>query len=423
MASKKQHVIRLLSACCLSHALSVLPARAVQDEGVCTVKWEDGVSEESIYIGQHGIFSLVTLPDDAAPRSVSSGGPEGVRPQSLAPADTAQSNTAHGAQKVLDPSRSRGHSSHGGRPEYQPMVHEKERASHASSPEVLGEPLRPRSLSPDQLAHRVGALDDARRDDVRKCLEQLCATSPNSSPRPQQRVSYHQWAQGTSGEYADTTVGMGIVGVFVEYVTLFGPASNSGKVQEGDQILSVEGESVGIDPDRLVRLISAHRGAKPLVRITVNYRVCVYVCTRVFGLSAQTVLLHNPECGLHLISEYKGSMPIRMLSYHVAYQTMLGMHLPIFTHADLCGCMGAAMPVCLVPVQTCALARTKIYASLSLLCVCAFVRCTAKCAGNNWRWTLSDGLDRNCKCTRLPYVYKARLRAHVDEFQSGVEST
>ena len=61
------------------------------------------------------------------------------------------------------------------------------------------------------------------------------------------------------------------------------------------------------------------------------------------------------------MSEFKGSMPIHMLSYHVTYQTMLGMHLPIFTHADLRGCMGAAMSVCLVPVQTCAHVRTEIY--------------------------------------------------------------
>ena len=273
MASKKQHAIRLLSTSCLPRALSVLPPCAVQDEGVCSVQWEDGVSEESIYIGQHGIFSLVTLLDGAVPRCVSSGGAEGFRPQLLAPADTAQNNTAHGAQRTRDRSRSsdsRGHSSRGRRPEYQLMVHEKERARRASSPEVLGEPLRPRSLSPDHLAHSVGALDDARRDDMRKSLEHLRAASPNSSPRPQQRVSYHQWAQGTSGEYADTTVGMGIVGVFVEYVTLFGPASNSGKLEEGDQILGVEGESVGVDPARLVRLISAHQGSRPLVRITVN---------------------------------------------------------------------------------------------------------------------------------------------------------
>jgi hypothetical protein len=154
----------------------------------------------------------------------------------------------------------------------------------------------------------------------------------------------------------------------------------------------------------------------------------VYVRARLFVLSAQIVLLHIPECGMRLMSEYKGAMPVHMLSYHVTYQTMLGMHSPFFKHAELCGCMGAAMSVCLVPVQTCAHARTEIYACAYVYayvdwvcivhawCVCVCVRCTAKRAGNNWRWTWSDGLDRNCKCTRSQYVYQSRPRAHVDEF-------
>ena len=52
--------------------------------------------------------------------------------------------------------------------------------------------------------------------------------------------------------------------------------------------------------------------------------------------------------------------------YLIMSHTMWGKHSPIFTHAGLRGCMGAAMSVGLVPVQTCAHARIEIYA-------CAYV--------------------------------------------------
>eukprot|EP00802_Teleaulax_amphioxeia_P006409 Tamp_06413.p1 GENE.Tamp_06413~~Tamp_06413.p1 ORF type:complete len:666 (-),score=73.29 Tamp_06413:719-2560(-) len=246
-------------------------------EGVCSVKWEDGVLENSIYIGQHGIFALVALPDGAAPRTMSSQASEGVRSRS-------QSREREGgAQMWWDPA------SRGRQPGYQHAVHEIARARRDASspgPEGLGQ----RSLSPGRrdLDHwrsqspELGVSENTAQRPMRNSsaharignahaqLHTRAASPDPGSPRSQHRVSHHRWAQGTSGKYADTTVGMGIVGLFVEYVTLFGPAANSRDVDEGDEIVSVEGIDVGNDPDRLVHLISAHHDSRPLVRIKVR---------------------------------------------------------------------------------------------------------------------------------------------------------
>lgn len=282
----QQCILSVLRACparaprCGASVLCVLP---VQAEGVCSVKWEDGVLENSIYIGQHGIFALVALPDGAAPRTMSSQASEGVRSRS-------QSREREGgAQMWWDPA------SRGRQPGYQHAVHEIARARRDASspgPEGLGQ----RSLSPGRrdLDHwrsqspELGVSENTAQRPMRNSsaharignahaqLHTRAASPDPGSPRSQHRVSHHRWAQGTSGKYADTTVGMGIVGLFVEYVTLFGPAANSRDVDEGDEIVSVEGIDVGNDPDRLVHLISAHHDSRPLVRI----KVCLSVCVR-----------------------------------------------------------------------------------------------------------------------------------------------
>jgi hypothetical protein len=274
----QQCILSVLRACparaprCGASVLCVLP---VQAEGVCSVKWEDGVLENSIYIGQHGIFALVALPDGAAPRTMSSQASEGVRSRS-------QSREREGgAQMWWDPA------SRGRQPGYQHAVHEIARARRDASspgPEGLGQ----RSQSPElgvseNTAQRPmrNSSAHARIGNAHAQLHTRAASPDPGSPRSQHRVSHHRWAQGTSGKYADTTVGMGIVGLFVEYVTLFGPAANSRDVDEGDEIVSVEGIDVGNDPDRLVHLISAHHDSRPLVRI----KVCLSVCVRARAVS------------------------------------------------------------------------------------------------------------------------------------------
>jgi len=79
----------------------------------------------------------------------------------------------------------------------------------------------------------------------------------------------HPWAEGTSGEFADTCVGMGIVENFVDYVTMFGPAYNSGKIRQGDKIVSVGGMNMGDHAERIVACIAPHEGSKALVRVAV----------------------------------------------------------------------------------------------------------------------------------------------------------
>ena len=79
----------------------------------------------------------------------------------------------------------------------------------------------------------------------------------------------HPWAEGTRGEFADTGVGMGIVGNVVDYVTIFGPAYNSGKIRQGDKITSVGGVDMDDDLDRIVSCIAPHEGSKALVRVAV----------------------------------------------------------------------------------------------------------------------------------------------------------
>jgi hypothetical protein len=46
----------------------------MQAEGVCGVQWGHGTFEDTLYIGQHNIFSLVELSDESRPRSSSAYG-------------------------------------------------------------------------------------------------------------------------------------------------------------------------------------------------------------------------------------------------------------------------------------------------------------------------------------------------------------
>ena len=62
---------------------------------------------------------------------------------------------------------------------------------------------------------------------------------------------------------------MGIVGNVVDYVTIFGPAYNSGKIRQGDKITSVGGVDMDDDLDRIVSCIAPHEGSKALVRVAV----------------------------------------------------------------------------------------------------------------------------------------------------------
>jgi len=50
-----------------------------QDEGLCTVQWDDGPLESNIYIGQHSIFSLVEVSRESRPRYSSDYGSTSVR--------------------------------------------------------------------------------------------------------------------------------------------------------------------------------------------------------------------------------------------------------------------------------------------------------------------------------------------------------
>jgi hypothetical protein len=62
---------------------------------------------------------------------------------------------------------------------------------------------------------------------------------------------------------------MGIVENFVDYVTMFGPAYNSGKIRQGDKIVSVGGMDMGDHAERIVACIAPHEGSKALVRVAV----------------------------------------------------------------------------------------------------------------------------------------------------------
>ena len=75
----------------------------------------------------------------------------------------------------------------------------------------------------------------------------------------------------TRGDFAQYTIGLGIRGKTVEYVTTFGPACNSGQIEQGDEILSVDGIDLGTRPSWTV--VNSLQGSGALVRVKVRRSV------------------------------------------------------------------------------------------------------------------------------------------------------